>query len=75
MVVWFHNRLNILVMGGILAKSIKEFLSMTGHRMSMLSEDYNDNIVKGIYLNLNWLLQVWWSEYRCQEEMTFQILK
>jgi hypothetical protein len=51
-----HSEVLLLVIGGIPGNNIKECLDVIGHWISMLNEDCTNSIVKGIYLNIEWLL-------------------
>jgi hypothetical protein len=51
-----HNGVHFFVISGIPVKNMRQCFNMIGNGISLLSEDDNDNIVKGIRLNIKWLL-------------------
>ena len=51
-----HDEVHLLVIGGISLDNIKKFLAVIGHQMSLMSEEHINSIVRGIYLNIKWLL-------------------
>jgi hypothetical protein len=54
-----HNGIHFFVIIGILSDCVRKCLTVIFHWMPMLSKDYPNGIVKGICLDLKWLLQVW----------------
>lgn len=55
--------INLFIICGVLFNCIGKCLTMIGHWIPMLGEDYTNSIVKGVYLNFKWPLQVWTCEY------------
>ena len=55
----FYNGIHLLIIGGIFVDGIGECLTMISHRMPMLSKDYANNIVRGVCLNFEGLLEIW----------------
>jgi hypothetical protein len=54
-----HNGIHFFVISGILLDCVRNCLTVIFHHMPMLSKDFPNGIVKGICLDLKWLLQVW----------------
>jgi len=54
--VSLHNRIHLFIIGGVLLNCIRKCLTMIGHWMHVLGEDNTNSIVRGICLNLKWLL-------------------
>jgi hypothetical protein len=50
---------HLFVISGILLNCVGKCLIVICHWMHMLSKDYPNSIVRGIYLDLKWLLQAW----------------
>jgi hypothetical protein len=53
-----HNGIHFFVISGILPDCVRKCLTMICHWMPMLSKDCPNSIVRGICLDLKWLLQV-----------------
>lgn len=53
-----HDGMHIFIIGGVLLICIRKCLTMIGHKVLVLGEDYTNSIIKGICLNFKWLLQV-----------------
>jgi hypothetical protein len=54
-----HNGIHFFVISGILPDCVEKCLTVICHWIPMLSKDFPNSIVRGICLNLKWLLQVW----------------
>ena len=54
-----QNGIHLFFISGILANCVRKCLIVICHWMSLLSKKYPNSIVRGIYLDLKWLLQVW----------------
>jgi hypothetical protein len=54
-----HNGIHLFVISGILLDCVRKCLTVICHWMPMLSKDCLNSIVRGICLDLKWLLQVW----------------
>lgn len=52
-----HNRVHILIIGGVHTNSIKECIIVIGHRVTSLSDDSTNSIIWGICFNLKWLFR------------------
>jgi hypothetical protein len=50
------NRIHFFVISGILPDCVEKCLTMICHWMPMLSKDYPNGIVRGICLNLKWIV-------------------
>ena len=70
-----HNGIHFFVIGGILANCLRQCLTVTCHWMSLLSKNCPNSIVRGICLDLKWLLQVWLFEHWGRVEVMFQFYK
>ena len=68
-----HNGIHLFVISGILPNCFWKCLTMICHYMPLLSKDYPNSIVKGICLDLKWLLQVRKFEDWCRAEVMFQL--
>jgi hypothetical protein len=53
-----HNGIHFFVISGIISDCVGKCRTVICHWMPMLSKDYPNSIVKGICLDLKWLLQV-----------------
>ena len=53
------NGIHFFVIGGILSNCVRKCLTVICHWMPLLSKNFPNGIVRGIYLDLKWLLQVW----------------
>ena len=54
----FHNGVHLFVISGILSNCVRKCLIVTCHWMPLLSKNNHNSIVRGICLDLKWLLQV-----------------
>jgi hypothetical protein len=55
-----HNGIHFFFISGILLDYVGQFHTMIScHWMSLLSKNFPNSIVRGICLDLKWLLQVW----------------
>ena len=54
-----HNGIHLFVISGILVNCVRQCLTVICHWMSLLSKSCPNSIVRGICLDLKWLLQVW----------------
>jgi hypothetical protein len=54
-----HNGIHLFFISGILPDCVGKCLTMIFHWIPLLSKDRPNSIVRGIYLDLKWLLQVW----------------
>ena len=54
-----HNGVHLFVICGVLANCVRQCLTVKCHWMSLLSKNCSNSIVRGICLDLKWLLQVW----------------
>jgi len=54
-----HNGIHIFVISGILLDCVEKCLIVICHWMPLLSKGCPNIIVRGICLDLKWLLQVW----------------
>jgi len=70
--IGMHDIRHFLIISGVLSNSIREHLTVIGHYMPLLSEDYTNSILEGICLNLKWLLQVWQGEDKCRAKAVFR---
>ena len=55
----FHNGIHFFVISEILVNYVRQCLTVICHWMSLLSKNCPNSIVRGICLDLKWLLQVW----------------
>jgi len=68
-----HDGIDLFIIGGILPNCIEKCLTMIGHWIPMLGEDYTNSIVRGVCLNFKWLLQVWQCEYQYRVDVVPQL--
>ena len=54
-----HNGIHFFFISGILSDYVRQCQIVISHWMPLLSKNFPNNIIIGIYLNLKWLLQVW----------------
>ena len=54
-----HNGIHFFVISGILEDCVRQCLIVIFHWMPLLSKNYPNRKVRGIFLDLKWLLQVW----------------
>ena len=54
-----HNGIHFFVISGLLLNCVGKCLTMICHWMPLLSNNCPNSIVRGICLDLKWLLQVW----------------
>ena len=54
-----YNGIHLFVISGIFADCVRQWLIVICHWIPLLSKDYPNSIVRGICLDLKWLLQVW----------------
>ena len=54
-----HNGIHFFVINGILADYVGQCLIVIYHWMPLMSKNFPNSIVRGICLDLKWLLQVW----------------
>ena len=54
-----HNGIHFFVISGILSNCVRQCLIVICHWMPLLSKNCPNSIVRGICLDLKWLLQVW----------------
>lgn len=51
-----HNGMYLLIVGVVFPNYVKKCLIVIGHRMSLLSENCTNSIVRGVCLNFKWFL-------------------
>jgi hypothetical protein len=54
-----HNGMHFFVISGILSECVGQCHTVICHWMPLLSKNFPNSIVRGICLDLKWLLQVW----------------
>ena len=54
-----HNGIHLFVISGILEECVGKCLAVICHFIPLMSKNFPNSIVRGICLNLKWLLQVW----------------
>ena len=57
--VSLHNGIHLFVISGLLEDCVKQYLTVICHWMPFLSKNCPNSIVRGICLDLKWMLQVW----------------
>jgi len=65
---WLHDRIHLFIIGGVFPNCIRKCFTVISHQMLLLGENCTNSIVRRVYLNLKWLLEVWKCEYMCREE-------
>lgn len=68
-----HDRIHLFIIGGVFLKYIKECLTMIGHQIPLIGENWKNIIVRGIFLNFKFLLQVWQCDYWCRSKAVLQL--
>lgn len=67
---YLHNGVHVFSISWVPSHWVKGCINVVGHNKPTMSEDYNENIIWTICLNLKSLLQVWQSEDWCQAMVT-----
>lgn len=68
-----HDAIHLFIICGVLLNCVGKCLTMIGHWMPVLGEDCTNSIVRGVYLNSKWILQVWKCEHQCKAEVALQL--
>lgn len=68
-----YDGIHLFIIGVVLFNCIGKCLTMVGHWILVLGEDYTKSIVRGLFINFKWLLQLWKCEYYSIAEAMLQL--